>query len=51
MAPNVCIELCEFDCLLDKENMTLRVKVINRVVVDIKEDSLEQKGNKNLKTS
>ena len=51
MAPNVCIELCEIDCLLDKENMTLKIKVINRVVVDIKEDSLEQKGNKNLKTS
>ena len=51
MAPKVGIELYEIDCLLDKENMTLRVKVINKVVVDIKEDSLEQKGNKKLKTS
>ena len=51
MAPKIGIELYEIDCLLDKENMILRVEVTKRVVVDITEDSLDQKGNKKLNTS
>ena len=51
MAPNVRIELREIDHLLDKEYMTLRVKVVKKGVLEIEDDSMQRKRNKKLKTS
>ena len=51
MAPNVRIELREIDHLLDKEYMTLRVKVVKKGVLEIEDNSMQRKRNKKLKTS